>query len=186
MSTVKRWAVLFRGINVGGRNKVPMAELRALLEGLGYTSVSTYIASGNVILESAKDAATISEEIESATRARFNTDELVKILVLSQEAVRAAIDRRPPGFGDEPDNYNYDAIFLFGLDAEETLKIFSPREGVDTVWAGPGLIYSRRLKAQITKSRLNKILEAPEYRKMTIRNWNTTLKLAELVSAQAP
>src|SRR4051794_9696416 len=47
-----RYLVLLRGINVGGRNKVPMAPLRAALEKLGYTNVSTYIASGNVILSS--------------------------------------------------------------------------------------------------------------------------------------
>lgn len=44
MSDSKRYLVLLRGINVGGRNKVPMAQLRALLAELGYTDVSTYIA----------------------------------------------------------------------------------------------------------------------------------------------
>ena len=47
-----RYLVLLRGINVGGRNKVPMAALRELLESHGHTKVSTYIASGNVILSS--------------------------------------------------------------------------------------------------------------------------------------
>ncbi len=47
-----RYLVLLRGINVGGRNKVPMAALRDLLESHGHTKVSTYIASGNVILSS--------------------------------------------------------------------------------------------------------------------------------------
>ena len=46
------YLVLLRGINVGGKNKVPMARLRELLEELGYSDVSTYIASGNVILSS--------------------------------------------------------------------------------------------------------------------------------------
>ena len=45
-----RYLVLLRGINVGGRNRVPMAALRELLESHGHTNVSTYIASGNVIL----------------------------------------------------------------------------------------------------------------------------------------
>ena len=48
--TMTRYLVLLRGINVGGRNKVPMAALRELLELHGHTKVSTYIASGNVIL----------------------------------------------------------------------------------------------------------------------------------------
>jgi len=47
-----RYLVLLRGINVGGKNGVPMGRLRALLEELGYADVATYIASGNVILSS--------------------------------------------------------------------------------------------------------------------------------------
>src|SRR4029450_13209032 len=54
--TVTRYLVLLRGINVGGRNKLPMAALRELLESHGHTNVSTYIASGNVILSSAHSA----------------------------------------------------------------------------------------------------------------------------------
>ena len=57
-----RYLVLLRGINVGGRNKVPMATLRALLESHGHTKVSTYIASGNVILSSDQSAAAIKRE----------------------------------------------------------------------------------------------------------------------------
>jgi uncharacterized protein (DUF1697 family) len=49
---VTSYLVLLRGINVGGRNKVPMAELRAILAGPGFSTVSTYIARGNVLLDS--------------------------------------------------------------------------------------------------------------------------------------
>ena len=61
-----RYLVLLRGINVGGRNKVPMAALRELLESHGHTKVSTYIASGNVILSSDRSAAAIKRELEEA------------------------------------------------------------------------------------------------------------------------
>ena len=47
----KKWIVLFRGINVGGHNILPMKALVALLESIGYTKVKTYIQSGNVVLE---------------------------------------------------------------------------------------------------------------------------------------
>ena len=57
--TMTRYLVLLRGINVGGRNKVQMAGLRELLASHGHTKVSTYIASGNVILSSDSPAATI-------------------------------------------------------------------------------------------------------------------------------
>jgi uncharacterized protein (DUF1697 family) len=58
------YVVLMRGINVGGKNKVPMADLRRCLEELGFFNVTTYIDSVNVILESDKRAAEITARIE--------------------------------------------------------------------------------------------------------------------------
>ena len=60
------YLVLLRGINVGGKNKLPMADLRAELERLGFENVSTYIASGNVLLDSKLGAAKVAETIEVA------------------------------------------------------------------------------------------------------------------------
>ena len=53
------YVILIRGINVGGKNKIPMAGLKKCLEELGFSDVSTYIASGNVILKSKKGAKAI-------------------------------------------------------------------------------------------------------------------------------
>src|SRR6478672_13817528 len=82
--TMTRYLVLLRGINVGGRNKVPMAALRELLESHGHTNVSTYIASGNVILTSDRTAAAIKRELEDALPKVFKLDsELIAVLVLT-------------------------------------------------------------------------------------------------------
>lgn len=51
---MKSYIVLLRGINVGGKNKVSMAALKLCLEGLGFVNVTTYIASGNVLLDTDK------------------------------------------------------------------------------------------------------------------------------------
>ncbi|HEY8239449.1 MAG TPA: hypothetical protein VIF63_08440, partial [Candidatus Limnocylindrales bacterium] len=56
-----------------------------------------------------------------------------------------------------------------------------PRDGVDTVWPGKGVIYSQRLSAERTRSRLNRIVGTPAYRSMTIRSWQTTLALLDLM-----
>jgi uncharacterized protein (DUF1697 family) len=64
------------------------------------------------------------------------------------------------------------------------MKVFRPREGVDQVWQGDGVIYSQRLSAERTKSRLGAIIGTPVYKSMTIRNWNTTTKLLELAQAR--
>jgi uncharacterized protein (DUF1697 family) len=176
------YVVLIRGINVGGKNKVPMADLRKCLEELGFSDVSTYIASGNVILKSKKSAKAIQAEIEKALPENFKLDsEFVKVLVLTRAQLQAVVDNRPEGFGDEPGKYHSDAIFLIGVDSTEAMPVFSPREGVDQVWSGDGVIYSQRLSAERTKSRLGKIVGTPTYQSMTIRNWNTTTKLLEIL-----
>jgi uncharacterized protein (DUF1697 family) len=179
-----RYLVLLRGINVGGRNKVPMAALRELLESLGHTKVSTYIASGNVILTSDRTAAEIKREIEEALPRTFTLDsELVAVHVLSLAQLRAVVRKRPDGCGDHPEKYHSDAVFLMGIDVQTAMKVFDPRPGVDEVWPGPGVIYSQRLSSQRTKSRLSRIIGTAAYKSMTIRNWATTLALLERMEA---
>jgi uncharacterized protein (DUF1697 family) len=179
---MKPYLVLLRGINVGGRNKIPMAELRARLADLGFGGVSTYIASGNVVLRSADPAERVRERIEAALLDGFALDdELIKALVLDREQLRVVIDDRPEGFGARPDEYHSDAIFLLDISVEDAMTVFSPREGVDEIWPGPGVIYSQRLSAERTKSRLSKITSSPLYKSMTIRSWATTLKLWDMI-----
>lgn len=178
------YLALLRGINVGGKNKVPMAGLKTLLEEIGLEDVSTYIASGNALFRSGLAASTIARRIEEGLTATFKLDdELVKVLVLSHAQLKAVIDKRPKGFGDAPDTYHSDAIFLMDIDRDEAFAVFKPREGVDKVWPGEAMIYSQRLSAERTKSRLNKMMESPLYKSMTIRSWQTTLKLLALLEA---
>jgi uncharacterized protein (DUF1697 family) len=176
------YVVLLRGINVGGKNKVSMADLRTCLEEVGFSDVSTYIASGNVILRSDKRAGEVQAQIEKVLPERFDLDdELIKVLALSVGKFQAVVDGKPAGFGERPDTYHSDAIFLMGVDTEQAMAVFAPREGVDEVWPGEDVIYSQRLSAQRTKSRLNKIMVSPLYKSMTIRSWSTTVKLLALL-----
>ena len=177
-----RYLVLLRGINVGGKNIVPMARLRELLEELGYSDVRTYIASGNVLLSSDRAPADLKREIEEALPKAFKLDsELIAVLVLTKAQLRAVVDKRPTGFGDHPDTYHSDAIFLIGIDAPTAFEVFDPHPEVDRVWPGKGVIYSQRVSAQRTKSRLNKAITTPLYKSMTIRSWATTLALLALM-----
>ena len=175
------YLILLRGINVGGKNILPMAGLKKCLEELGFADVSTYIASGNVLLASDKSPDEIKARIEVALTKNFKFDsELIKVLVLSHTQLQAVIDNKPDGFGDQPDTYHSDAIFLMGIDAAQAMSVFSPRAGVDKVWPANEVIYSQRLSAERTRSRLSKIMASPLYKSMTIRSWNTTIKLLKL------
>ena len=172
------YLVLLRGINVGGRNKVPMKDLRAHLEQLGYDGVSTYIASGNAFLTSDESADLVTERIEDSLVQAFHLDdELIRVRVLDRPGFQGVIENKPEHFGEQPDIYHSDAIFLMGIDAGTALAAFNPREGVDAVWPGEGVIYSRRLSSERTKSRLSSIMASPLYKSMTIRSWSTTMNL---------
>jgi len=184
ITMMNAYVVLLRGINVGGKNIVPMAGLRSCLEELGFANVTTYIASGNVILASDKPTAQIKATVEAALTTNFKLhSELIKVLVLTRKQLQAVVDKKPAGFGDQPQNYNSDVIFLMDIDAGQAMLVFDPREGVDTVRPGDGVIYSQRLSAERAKSRLNKIMASPLYKSMTIRNWNTTVKLLDLLKS---
>jgi uncharacterized protein (DUF1697 family) len=176
------YVILIRGINVGGKNKVAMTGLRTCLEELGCSHVSTYIASGNVILESGKRPDELQAQIEAALPERFKLDSaLIRVLVLTRKQLQAVIENKPKGFGEQPEKYHSDAIFLMGIDAVQAMSVFDPREGVDNVWPGDGVIYSQRLSAQRTTSRLSKVVGTPVYQSMTIRSWATTTKLLKLL-----
>ena len=176
------YLVLLRGINVGGKNKVPMAALRSTLEDLGFENVTTYIASGNVLLDSDLGPKKVAARIEASLPEAFKLDtEIVRIAVLSQDELESIVEHRPKGFGDEPAKFHSDAIFLMGIDVDEAIKVFSPREGVDRVWPGKAVVYSQRLSAERTKSRLGRIASSPHYKAMTIRSWQTTVALLELM-----
>ena len=178
---MKNYVVLLRGINVGGKNKVSMPELRRCLEELGCMDVITYINSGNVLLKSDVDAVALGLQIERMLSQSFKLDSsLIKVLVLTHAEIEAVISGKPKGFGEQPDKYHSDVIFLMGIAVDEAMKVFKPREGVDTIWPGTGVIYSQRLSELRTKSRLNYIVGTSAYKSMTIRNWNTTTKLLEL------
>lgn len=184
LSAMTRYLVLLRGINVGGKNKVPMAPLRALLESHGHTAVSTYIASGNVLLSSNKTPAAIKQELEEALPKAFKLDsKLIAVLVLTLAELRDIVRKRPKGFGDDPETYHSDAIFLMGIDAVTAMAVFDPHPEVDRVWPGEGVVYSQRLSTQRTKSRLSKAISTPLYKSMTVRSWATTLALLERMEA---
>lgn len=94
------WIVLLRGVNVGGRHKLPMAELRELLVEVGFQSVRTYIQSGNVVLDSpGGDRDSVASSIRDAIEERFGF--APHTFVLDVDAFDAAIAANPFSQGDE-------------------------------------------------------------------------------------
>ena len=175
-----RYVALLRGINVGGRNKVPMAELRAAFEDAGHTDVRTYIQSGNVVFGSTAPRASLEADIESMLEGHLGYP--LVVVVRSHAQLRSVVAKAPAKFGAQPDTYHSDAIFLRApLTPAQVMKIVKLREGVDQAWAGRGVVYFARLSAERTKSRMSSIVGTPEYANMTIRSWATTTKLLAML-----
>ena len=173
----QQYIALLRGINVGGNNIIKMTDLKSCFEGMGFTGVSTYIQSGNVIFFSREhDKAKLTGRIEKELSERFTYSS--RIVLKTYQELEAIVAGAPAGFGKSAGENKYDVMFLReGLSSSDLRKQIPLKEGVDQVWDGPGVIYFSRLGSKSSQSRLSRIMTMAFYRGITIRNWNTTLKL---------
>jgi uncharacterized protein (DUF1697 family) len=179
-----QYVALLRGINVGGNNRITMPELRRCFEALGFGDVATYIQSGNVLFEATeRRPADLAVQIEEALAERFGYP--ARIALRSHGRMRAVVAGAPAGFGGRPDRYRYDVVFLREpLTAAEAMRDLRTRVGVDEAFAGDGVWYFARLASRASQSYLSRIVALPVYQSMTIRNWNTTVRLLALLDAR--
>ncbi|MEU9938579.1 DUF1697 domain-containing protein [Streptomyces lavendulae] len=179
--TKKKYAALLRGINVGGNKKVPMAELRAVLEGLGHGDVQTYLQSGNAVFSSAEgDPEVLARGLEAAIEGHFGFR--VPCLVVDGGYLAAVAGACP-----------FPAAELEGRQLHATF--FSAQPGPERFAALDGAAYlpeEYRLGDRVLylyapdglgRSKLAEALARPAVVKgldVTTRNWNTVAKLVEL------
>src|SRR5689334_6396161 len=108
-SAGQRHVALLRGINVGGNNIIPMAALRAHFEAAGFTDVTTYIASGNVLFTAKPSPAHVAKlERSLADAFRYSA----RVAVISAADLARVVAEAPPGFGSDPKRYRYDVLFV--------------------------------------------------------------------------
>ena len=178
-----RYVALLRGINVGGRNIVAMADLRAAFEAAGFQAVTTYIQSGNVLFESDARRDSLEDDLEAMLERRFGVP--LVVMLRSHPQLRNVVEKAPDGFGGEPDVYHSDVMFLKRpLTSEQVMRVLELREGVDQAWPGTGVVYFARLSDRRAQSRMSRVVATPEYQRMTIRSWTTTTKLLSLLDAR--
>jgi uncharacterized protein (DUF1697 family) len=175
-----RYVALLRGINVGGRTLVRMADLKTCFEDLGFAGVSTYIASGNVLFESDEDdAAGLATTIEAAIEQRFELP--VKVVVLDRQAYARIVEAIPePWIGDRTVRANV-AFVRRGTDARQVVRELEPDAAVEEVKAVDGAILWATRRDSLNRSVMRKLIGGAAYKELTVRNLNTTLKLHELL-----
>ena len=170
------YVALLRGINVGGKNKVSMAELAACFEDAGYAHVRTHGQSGNVLFES---GGVTESALESILEKRFGIP--IRVILRSRAELAAVVKGAPKGH--DSTTLRSEVIFVKKpLTPAKAMAQMPPlREGVDSVAAGPGVIYFSRVRATATTTRIQVFMAMPIFLQMTMRSWDTTTKLLELL-----
>jgi uncharacterized protein (DUF1697 family) len=178
-----RYVALLRGINVGGKSLVRMADLKGCVEELGYEDVSTFIASGNVLFKtSERDAAKLESTLERALERRFGRP--IAVVVRSRTEFRRVVDAIPrPWIGNDGVRVNV-AFVRRTLDGRKLAGELEPREGVDELVATKAAIIWATRRDALTRSGMQKLVGSAAYKDLTVRNLNTTLKLEELLAAR--
>jgi uncharacterized protein (DUF1697 family) len=179
-----RVVALLRGINVGGHRKVPMAELRALAEGLGAREVRTYIASGNLVCASPLEPPELARALERAIAAYFGFE----VDVVTRSAGRWAEYAQGHPFGDVPDEALKFVHLCVARDAAapdaaaRLERYLGDGERIvlleDAVWVDYA---SGVARSKLTPARLDAAMGSP----VTARNWKTVAHLAHMLGVEA-
>ena len=173
------YIALFRSINVGGNNSLPMKKLVAILEGIGARKVKTYIQSGNAVFQSAeKNPLQLSKHLAAEIKKRHGFEPY--ILILGLEAIEKAIAENPfPEAETDPSSLHLG--FLGSSPKSPDLqKLFSLKKESERFHLSNGVFYLHAPEG-VGRSKLaastEKLLGVP----MTDRNWRTVCKVMEMV-----
>jgi uncharacterized protein (DUF1697 family) len=174
-----RYAALLRGINVGGRKKVPMAALRELLGRLGYTDVITHLQSGNAVFSSQETpAGTLARSIADGITSEFDMD--VKVVIRTHSELTDVIRRSPlPGGPEHPSRF-FVAFLSAAPEADATGAMQAMSFDPDQIWISGAEAFLWCPEGAADTKLTNNFVEKRLKVTATSRNWNTVLKLAEL------
>jgi uncharacterized protein (DUF1697 family) len=179
-SRLNVFVALLRGVNVGGNNMIRMSSLKESFETLGFTQVTTYINSGNLVFKTKEgDARKLEKKIEQMLSKDYKLDS--KVVVRSLPEMEKLVKSLPSGWSGDS-RWRYNVIFLrHSIDSEEILADLPVKEDIDELTYRPGaLLWSAQVK-ELPKSYLAKLSSRKIFQDMTVRNLNTTKKLHELM-----
>ncbi len=176
----ERHVALLRGINVGGRNKIPMAELRACAEACGWRNVQTYIQSGNVVFDATAKAAALESQLEKAISKRLDLS--IPVIVRTAAQWRRYASRNPLMEKAEQFPSQVALTLAKSKPARQAAAALQERAkggeivilAADALWihfaSGAG-------DTKLTPALLDRLVGST----VTTRNWRTVLKLRDLL-----
>ena len=177
---VTTYVALLRGVNVGGRSKVAMAELRNVFLDVGCTDVRTYIQSGNVVFRCKRSAGSVAGEVAARLAASHELD--VAVIVRSSRELDEVVDRNPFG-GRARDESKLHVTFLAGNPPKQSVaatraRSFSP----DEFWVLDREVYVYCPNGYGRTKINNTFFERSLGVAATTRNWNTVTTLARMAT----
>ncbi|MEU4659076.1 DUF1697 domain-containing protein [Streptomyces sp. NPDC023723] len=180
------YAALLRGINVGGSRKVPMADLRALLEELGYGEVRTHLQSGQAVFSAGSgDEESLAAGLAAAIERRFGF--AVDVIVRDHAYLRAVVDACPFPAAELAPRQLHVTYFSAPVDAGRFAHIDQAACLPEEFRLGDRALYLYAPNG-LGRSKLAELLSRPRVTKgvvATTRNWNTVVKLVELTAPGA-
>jgi uncharacterized protein (DUF1697 family) len=178
------YVALLRGINVGGKNKMEMARLKATFEAAGMKDVTTYINSGNVVFsDKRRKPGTITKTLEHAIEAEFGF--AIRVLIRDRPAIKKLLKALPDSWTNDS-QMRCDVFFLWeSFDRKAVLDELNWKAEIEDVVYVPGAVIWRIDRRNVMRSRLQKMIGTDLYRGMTIRNCNTARRLSQLME-EAP
>lgn len=180
---IMKHIAILRGINVGGKRKLLMADLRTLFADLGFENVATYIQSGNVIFEAipGEDLRTMAARIASAINKKYGYD--VPVIVFPGAELITAIEANPFVKNQSKDISAFHLTFLSDIPSQDKVEEISDLDFLPDQFDVIGRCVFIRLggERKYHKSKLsNQFFEKKLGVAATTRNWKTVLKLVEM------
>ena len=179
---MKRYIALLRGINISGKNKIAMPELKKCFEGMGYTDVRTHLNSGNVIFSAPQDdEAAMAEKISFKIQECFQLN--IPAFVILQEKLSAILSKAPAWWGTEDKGIYDNLIFVMPGPTAELIaeKAGEPTAGLEQVFITDNVIFWSFDRQKYSKANWwKKTASAGIGELITIRTANTLRKIVSM------
>lgn len=176
-----KYVALLRGINVGGNNTIKMSELKTCFEQVGFSDVSTYINSGNIIFtDKTNSEIQLITIIEKCIRDNLNLD--IPVLVRNANEIKKLVHKLPQNWTNDG-KMRTDVLFLWTeTDHPGVIEEIKTNPDVDKLIYTKGAVIWNIERLNYTKSKFHNFIGTKIYKQMTARNVNTVRKLHTLMN----
>lgn len=179
---MKRYVALLRGINISGKNKIPMEELKRSFENLGFGDVKTYLNSGNVTFSNDENnIKKFTKQIEEMIKTQFAVD--IPIFVISREELEDILHNAPDWWGNENKEMYDNLIFIMppATFSEVYCEIGEPKEDLEKIEGYKDVIFWSFSRKDYQKTNWwSKTASTNVSSKLTIRTANTVRKIVKM------